>query len=103
MPAVVGMPTNLTVVPLTVAFRPGGRFAWALTVSGPVPPLIGKGPVYDTPAVPCVGDSMPSVGVALTVMLKVRLARLPPVSRTLKVALKVPAAVGVPLTVMVLP
>jgi len=44
VPAAVGMPVKVTFVPVMVAVIPAGRFAWALTVNGPVPPLIGMVP-----------------------------------------------------------
>src|SRR5262245_52397021 len=57
-----------------------------------------------TPAVHWVGVSPPRVGATLMVKAKVPLAVAPVASWTLKAALpKLPAAVGVPLTVMVLP
>src|SRR5262245_48988709 len=72
VPAVVGVPVKVTLVPVTVALRPGGRLAWAVTVNGAVPPLTGMAPGYPgTPAVHWVGVSVPRVGAALTVKVKV--------------------------------
>src|SRR5437016_170545 len=44
VPTAVGMPVKVTSHPTTVALRPGGRLAWELTVSVPVPPLVGMAP-----------------------------------------------------------
>src|SRR3954471_18092727 len=98
VPAVVGVPVKTTLVPATVALRPGGRLDWATTVNDPVPPLIGMVPVKPGwLTVHWVGASAPSAGAALTVKVKPALATAPVASLTAAPRLKVPAAVGVPL------
>src|SRR5437870_5656919 len=71
VPATDGVPVKVTLPPVTVAVKPVGRLLLALTVNGPVPPLIGMAP--GNPArftVHCVAVSVPRVATGLMVMLR---------------------------------
>ncbi len=92
-------------LPLNDAVRPGGSPVAARLLNGPVPAAMSMVPLK--PAwltVQAEEDKVPNVGAALTVMVYVTVLVAPAASSTLKLmVLKVPAVVGVPLTVMVLP
>src|SRR5438552_2433857 len=90
--------------PLMVAVRPGGMLDWVQTLTVPVPPLTGMTPLKpDWFTVHWFAVSDPTMRGALIVRLQVVLAVAPAASTTLAWTLNVPVAVGVPLTVMVLP
>ncbi len=93
------------VLPLSDAVRPGGKLLAVRLLNGPVPALTVTVPL--NPAwfmVQAEDDSAPNVGAAFTVMLNVPVLVAPAASVTLRVMVrKVPATVGVPLRVIVLP
>ena len=103
-PTVAGVPVKVTFVPVTMAVRPGGKLAWALTTKGPVPSLTAMVSLYPPcPTVHCPGVSEPNVGAAFMLMAKVPLTTAPAASVTLTLTLlNEPVAVGVLLIVMVL-
>src|SRR5437870_5329678 len=66
VPALVGVPVKLMVVPLTKALSPVGRSLWLVIVNGLVPSLIVAAlmkPAWLT--VHWLSDSVPTVGAAL--------------------------------------
>src|SRR5437867_4349115 len=70
VPAAVGVPVKLMVVPLSTAVSPVGRPPEEVRVKGPVPPLIARVPAkLPWLTVPSVCDRAPIVGAALTAML----------------------------------
>ncbi len=83
VPAAVGVPLTVMVLPLSDAVRPAGSPVTVRLLNGPVPVAIPIVPLY--PAwltVQAEVDNAPNVGAALTVMLNVPVLVAPAVSRT---------------------
>src|SRR5262244_896668 len=105
LPAVVGVPLTVMVLPLSEAVRPAGRPVAVRPLNGPVPALMVMMPLKPGwLTVQADDDSAPSVGAALTVILYVPVAVAPVASCTVMDALaNVPAVVGVPVKTTLVP
>src|SRR5262249_4970101 len=105
LPAAVGVPLTVMVLPLSEAVRPAGRLVAVRPLNGPVPALMVMVPLKPGRlTVQADGDSAPSVGPALTVILYVPVRVAPVASCTVTDALaNVPAALGVPVKTTLVP
>ena len=104
VPAVLGVPLNVIVLPLRTAVTPVGKPLTLVNVNGTVPAeiviVLLKPPI---PAVHCVLVKLPIDGIALIVIVNV-LVMLPPMeSWMVMLPAKTAAAVGVPVIRIVFP